>query len=200
MGRDFSQHADYSPGTALRIDQEMTAIVTRNYARAREVLATHKRALTRIAKELLIREVLDADQVKQIAKGLPLEDPVAAEAPERPADGAFAAGNRILDKRCRESAVRPVKLGLRTVRTKAGQMVRTSASSPRRLARGAAVQGGHWYSVADDSGSRDMKIERCLDFYEFASHGSSRPDCAFRLVLCGKTWQDSWMDPAGRTR
>ena len=87
LGRDFSQHADYSPGTALRIDQEMTAIVTRNYARAREVLATHKRALTRIAKELLIREVLDADQVKQIAKGLPLEDPVAAEAPESQSDG-----------------------------------------------------------------------------------------------------------------
>ena len=87
LGRDFSQHADYSLHTASSIDQEMTAIVTRNYERARSVLETHTRELTRIAEELLIREVLDADQVKQIAKGLPLEDPVAADARERPADG-----------------------------------------------------------------------------------------------------------------
>ena len=36
----------------------------------------------------------------------------------------FAAGNLILDKRCLKNAIRPVKLGLRTVCTKAGQMVR----------------------------------------------------------------------------
>ena len=87
LGRDFSRHAVHSPSTASRIDQEMTAIVTRNYDRAREVLETNKAALTRIAEELLIREVLDADQVKQLAKGLPLEDPVAAEAPQSPAGG-----------------------------------------------------------------------------------------------------------------
>jgi hypothetical protein len=46
----------------------MTAIVTRNYDRAREVLETNKGALTRIAEALLIREVFDADQVKQIAR------------------------------------------------------------------------------------------------------------------------------------
>ena len=87
LGRDLSQRADYSPDTALRIDQEMTAIVTRNYERARELLETNKRALTRIAEELLVREVLDAKQVNRIAKGLPLENPVADEVPERPAGG-----------------------------------------------------------------------------------------------------------------
>ena len=87
LGRDLSQRDDYGPDTAVSIDQEMTAIVARNYDRAREVLETHKRELIRIAEELLIREVLDADQVKRIAKGLPLEDPVAAEAPGSPADG-----------------------------------------------------------------------------------------------------------------
>jgi cell division protease FtsH len=86
LGRDFSQQADHSPDTASKIDEEITAIVTRNYERACEVLKTHTLELTRIAEELLIREVLDADQVKQIAKGLPLEDPVA-EAPHSPADG-----------------------------------------------------------------------------------------------------------------
>ncbi len=87
LGRDFSQRADHSPDTASKIDEEITAIVRRNYDRAREVLKTHKRELTRIAEELLIRESLNADQVKQLANGLPLEDPVAAEAPASPADG-----------------------------------------------------------------------------------------------------------------
>ncbi len=70
LGRDFSQQADHSPDTASKIDEEITAIVRRNYDRAREVLKTHKRELTRIAEELLIREILNADQVKQLAKGL----------------------------------------------------------------------------------------------------------------------------------
>ena len=87
LGRDLSRRADYSPDTALRIDQEMTAIVTRNYDRARELLETHKRELTRIAEELLIREVLDAEQVTRIAKGLPLENFVPSEVPESLADG-----------------------------------------------------------------------------------------------------------------
>ena len=86
LGRDLSQRDDYGPGTAVSIDREMTAIVTRNYERAREVLETHKQELIRIAEELLIREVLDAEQVKRIAQGLPLEDSVAARAPASPAD------------------------------------------------------------------------------------------------------------------
>ena len=87
LGRDLSQRDDYGPDTAVSIDQEMRAIVTRNYERAREVLETHKRELIRIAEELLIREVLDAEQVKRIAQGLPLEDSVAAGGPASPAVG-----------------------------------------------------------------------------------------------------------------
>ena len=87
LGRDLSQRADYGPDTAIGIDQEMTAIVARNYDRAREVLETHKRELIRIAEALLIREVLDADQVKQIATGHSLEDPAVADTPESPANG-----------------------------------------------------------------------------------------------------------------
>ena len=86
LGRDFSQHTNYSPGTALMIDEEVTSIVKRNYARARQLLEDNKQELIRIAEELLIREVLDADQVKQIAAGLPLDTPVAA-APASQADG-----------------------------------------------------------------------------------------------------------------
>ena len=62
----------YSKDSAIRIDQEITRIVTSNYDRAREALQTHTSELTLIAEALLIREVLDADQVKQIARGVRL--------------------------------------------------------------------------------------------------------------------------------
>jgi cell division protease FtsH len=54
-----------------------------NYERARKVLTENKATLLRIADELLAREVLDADQVLRIVKGLPLAElppPVAAAA------------------------------------------------------------------------------------------------------------------------
>ena len=81
LGRDFAQSQDYSEGTAIRIDQEIKRIVTENYERARELLSSHKDELVRIAEELLIREVLDADQVTRLAKGMPIDDPVSDPAP-----------------------------------------------------------------------------------------------------------------------
>ena len=84
LGRDFAQSQDYSEGTAIRIDQEIKRIVTENYDRARELLGSHKDELVRIAEELLIREVLDAEQVKRLAKGLPIDpapDPASGSAP-----------------------------------------------------------------------------------------------------------------------
>jgi cell division protease FtsH len=84
LGRDFAQSQDYSEGTAIRIDQEIKRIVTDNYDRAHDVLSAHKDELVRIAEELLIREVLDADQVTRLAKGLRIEDPLPAPAPGSP--------------------------------------------------------------------------------------------------------------------
>ena len=81
LGRDFAQSQDYSEGTAIRIDQEIKRIVTENYERSRELLSSHKDELIRIAEELLIREVLDADQVTRLAKGLPIDDPVPDPTP-----------------------------------------------------------------------------------------------------------------------
>ncbi len=90
LGRDFTQHQDYSEGTAIRIDEEIKRIVTGNYERARTTLEAHASELNHIAEELLIREVLDADQVRRIAKGLPLEEPVPARGPSAPPDGTVS--------------------------------------------------------------------------------------------------------------
>ena len=89
IGREIAQHQDYSENTALLIDQEIKKIVTDNYDRARSVLTAHKGVLVSMAEELLVREVLDAGQVKRMAAGLPLDElPVAAAAVAAPSDDA----------------------------------------------------------------------------------------------------------------
>ena len=80
LGREIAQHQDYSEDTAIRIDHEIKRFVTSNYERAKELIEQHKPALLRIAEELLSREVLDADQVRRIIAGHPLEEPKPAAA------------------------------------------------------------------------------------------------------------------------
>jgi cell division protease FtsH len=83
LGREIAQHQDYSEDTAIRIDHEIKRFVTANYDRARAILETHRDALQRIAEELLVREVLDAEQVRRIVAGEALEEhkPAAAAMP-----------------------------------------------------------------------------------------------------------------------
>jgi cell division protease FtsH len=83
LGREIAQHQDYSEDTALKIDQEVKRFVTDAYQRARALLSAHKDTLVRMAEALLQREVLDAEQVKRISAGLPLDEPqtVAARPP-----------------------------------------------------------------------------------------------------------------------
>ena len=78
LGREIAQHQDYSEDTALKIDHEVRRFVTNNYARAQAVLSEHKQKLLDMADALLSRETLDAEQVRRIAAGLPLDDLPAA--------------------------------------------------------------------------------------------------------------------------
>ena len=75
LGREIAQHQDYSEDTALKIDQEVKRFVTSNYDRARQLLSQHKDVLFKMADALLAREVLDADQVRRLAAGLPIDEP-----------------------------------------------------------------------------------------------------------------------------
>jgi cell division protease FtsH len=73
LGREIAQHQDYSEDTAIRIDHEIKRFVTSNYERAKGMIELHRTALDKIAEELLAREVLDADQVRNIVAGIELE-------------------------------------------------------------------------------------------------------------------------------
>jgi cell division protease FtsH len=75
LGREIAQHQDYSEDTALKIDQEVKRFVTDNYQRAHKLLSASKDTLVKMAEALLAREVLDAEQVRRLAAGLPLDEP-----------------------------------------------------------------------------------------------------------------------------
>ncbi len=96
LGREIAQHQDYSEDTALKIDQEVRRFVTQNYDRSHRLLSEHKDKLVQMAEALLTYEVLDADQVRKLAAGLPLDDVKSAAA--RPAvvdeDGARSRKER----------------------------------------------------------------------------------------------------------
>lgn len=74
LGREIAQHRDYSEDTAIKIDAEVRGIVTGAYTRARNILETHRDALERVARGLLEREVLDANELRLLIDGKPLPD------------------------------------------------------------------------------------------------------------------------------
>jgi len=73
LGREIAQHRDYSEDTAVKIDDEVTSIVTENYARVKQLLTDNISTLHRIAEMLLERESLDTDDIDKIVNGEPLE-------------------------------------------------------------------------------------------------------------------------------
>jgi cell division protease FtsH len=69
LGREISQHRDYSEATAIRIDEAVHRFVDEGYKRARVIIEQHNDALIRIAEALLEREVLDGAEVLQLIRG-----------------------------------------------------------------------------------------------------------------------------------
>ena len=66
LGRDFSSNADYSEAVAAVIDDEIHAIISEAYDRAKSLLATHMSKLHFIAEYLLGHEDMDGDQFKAV--------------------------------------------------------------------------------------------------------------------------------------
>jgi cell division protease FtsH len=73
LGREISQHRDYSEETAIRIDQEVKRIVEEGFTRAQKTLDENRDSLTRLAEALLEYETLDGTEIEAIIKGLPMK-------------------------------------------------------------------------------------------------------------------------------
>jgi cell division protease FtsH len=68
LGRDFTQRADYSEDTAIKIDREVGHIVRRGYERAKEILTERRDILDALAERLLELESLDGREVYEIIR------------------------------------------------------------------------------------------------------------------------------------
>jgi cell division protease FtsH len=86
LGREISQHRDYSEETAIRIDEEVKRIISTAYSRARVIIEQNSHAMVRVAEELLEREVLDGAEVRTLIDGGNLPPMTPSSKPRDSAD------------------------------------------------------------------------------------------------------------------
>jgi cell division protease FtsH len=84
LGREISQHRDYSEDTAIKIDNEVRKLVNQGYETAKSILEGSRDTLQKIAAALLEREVLDASEVLLLVDGKELPP---MKSPAKPDDG-----------------------------------------------------------------------------------------------------------------
>jgi cell division protease FtsH len=82
LGREISQHRDYSEETAIRIDAEVKQIISTAYSRAKVIIEAHSNGMVRVAEALLEREGLDGAEVKLLIDGHDLPA-MAAKPPKK---------------------------------------------------------------------------------------------------------------------
>ncbi len=81
LGREIQKHRDYSEKTAVEIDDEVRSIVNKGMVRAEKILNENIDLLHKLSKELLEREILDAEEINRIIQGEDLP-PVPKKEPE----------------------------------------------------------------------------------------------------------------------
>lgn len=69
LGRSVNQHKEMSDRTAQQIDDEVRAIIDRNYQKAKEILVKHMDTLHLMAESLIKYETIDLNQIKEIMSG-----------------------------------------------------------------------------------------------------------------------------------
>jgi len=85
LGREISQHRDYSEATAQEIDREVKLIIDKSYSHAKSLLEENIDSLIRVAEALLEREVLDGEDIALLAAGKELPAIVTKPAPREEA-------------------------------------------------------------------------------------------------------------------
>ena len=69
LGREISQHKDYSEATAIEIDKEVKELIAKSYERAKKLVRENKKTLDKLAEALLERESLGSHEVDVIVFG-----------------------------------------------------------------------------------------------------------------------------------
>jgi len=68
LGREISQHRDYSEKTAVMIDEEVRKIVEVALSRAKKIIKQNIGLLNKLAKSLLEKEILSTEDINRIVK------------------------------------------------------------------------------------------------------------------------------------
>ena len=71
LGRDLGHQPNYSDHVAARIDAEVRRLIEEAHDQAREILATHRSTLDRLADALIAKETLDTPEVMEIFSDVP---------------------------------------------------------------------------------------------------------------------------------
>lgn len=82
LGREISQHRDYSEETAKKIDTEIHNLVLNAYARAKSVLTEHLDVLHKVAERLIEKETLMGAELDELIREVRPD----IDLPEKPAD------------------------------------------------------------------------------------------------------------------
>jgi cell division protease FtsH len=69
LGREISQHRDFSEETARQIDLEVRRLIDEAYQSAHGIVETNADAMHRISAALLERETIDAEEVRMLIEG-----------------------------------------------------------------------------------------------------------------------------------
>jgi cell division protease FtsH len=88
LGRDLFKGREVSEQTSREIDQELRSIIDSCYARAREIITTHRDKLIALAEALLEYETLDAAQIGEIVETGKLLSPPHKRTPPPPSPEA----------------------------------------------------------------------------------------------------------------
>jgi cell division protease FtsH len=79
LGRDLGHEQNYSDAIAYEIDLEMQEMIRSCYERAKKLLLEKRKELELVAQTLLVKETLDADEIKQLLETGKLDDPEVNE-------------------------------------------------------------------------------------------------------------------------
>lgn len=83
LGRDLSRHKTYSEELARTIDEEILDLIKSSYARAKEIISSHRIAFDKLVETLLAKEVVDAKEIDEI---LGLKPAAKEDASPKPAE------------------------------------------------------------------------------------------------------------------
>jgi cell division protease FtsH len=112
LGREISQHRDFSEETAQKIDAEVVRFVDDGYNSARHILESNRPILERIAMALLEREVVDANDIQLMIEGKELPVRVNPNVPppaKRRCTAGAEAGSGPTAQRCARTSGAGVK-------------------------------------------------------------------------------------------